>query len=144
MKKILFASIITLGIGTVIAQDLKKEPTTAATQQVMSSRTAGMVQASPETSAQRRVDRLTKEIDLNKDQQKKIYDLLLQEAKANGNRGAYNEETENKVNALLSAEQVAKLDQIKAERVKAMEQRNSERAKKMESSPAGKNINIAK
>jgi alpha-amylase/alpha-mannosidase (GH57 family) len=134
MKKILFASIITLGIGTVIAQDLKKEPTTAATQQVMSSRTAGMVQASPETSAQRRVDRLTKEIDLNKDQQKKIYDLLLQEAKANGNRGAY----------LLSAEQVAKLDQIKAERVKAMEQRNSERAKKMESSPAGKNINIAK
>lgn len=143
MKKILFASIITLGIGTVIAQDAQKTTATIP-QTVSASRTTMSLKTTPEQSAQQRVDRLTKEVDLTKDQQKKIYDLLIQDAKEHGNRGVYNEEIEKKVNEALTPQQIAKLDQLKAERMQAMEKRNNERAKKLEGSPASKNASIAK
>lgn len=124
MKKILFvAGVTVIGLSAAFAQNVKQA------ESVKSARTSSPGQArvgertAPEAAAQRRTDRLDKELSLNAEQKKKVYDLFLQESKENQGRLVQNQELDEQLKSIFNEEQKQKYETMKAERKQMMEQR---------------------
>ena len=124
MKKILFvAGVTVIGLSAAFAQNVKQA------ESVKSTRTSSPAQPrvgekiTPEAAAQRRTDRLDKELSLSAEQKKKVYDLFLQESKENQGRLVQNQELDEQLKSIFTEEQKQKYETLKAERKQMMEQR---------------------
>src|SRR6218665_600715 len=125
MKKIFFAAGITIiGLSAAFAQEVKQTATPQkSTSATGLTRVRDNRNASPETAAQRRTDRLDKELSLTDDQKKKVYDVFLQQSKENQGRPVQSEAIDNQLKGILNAEQNQKYEAMKAERKQMMQQR---------------------
>jgi protein CpxP len=123
MKKILFiAGVTIIGLSAAFAQNVKQ------VEQVKANRTAPTARTqdgriSPEEAAQKRTDRLDKELTLNADQKKKVYDLFLKESKEKQGRLVHNQELDEQLKGIFNQEQNQKYEAMKSERKQLMEQR---------------------
>lgn len=124
MKKILFVAGVTIiGLSAAFAQDVKQA------ESVKSTRTSSPGQArvgertTPEAAAQRRTDRLDKELSLSAEQKKKVYDLFLNESKENQGRVVQNQELDEQLKSIFNEEQKQKYETMKTERKQMMQQR---------------------
>lgn len=133
MKKILFVAGITLtGLSVAFAQNAKQEQK-AQVAQNRATQAAG-IKPSPEAVAQRRTDRLDKELSLTAEQKQKVQDLFLKEAKENNGRAIQRKEDEEQLKALFTAEQNQKYESLKAQRKQLMLERRQ--ASKQDLKPA--------
>ena len=134
MKKILFvAGITVVGLSAAFAQDVKQA------EQVKSTKTS-VVRAregqrmSPEEAAQKRTDRLDKQLGLNAEQKKKVHDLFLNDSKERQGRLAQNEKLEAQLKEIFNEEQNQKYEALKSERKQMIQQRiQSARASELKS-----------
>lgn len=125
MKKILFVAGVTIiGLSAAFAQDVKQTPQVRTTQQASPTLRARNVERfSPEVAAQKRTDRLDKELTLNTDQKKKVYDLFLKENKEKQGRLVQNQELDEQLKSIFSKEQNQKYEAMKSERKQMMQER---------------------
>lgn len=138
MKKVLFAAGITLlGLGAVYAQNMQKKAAVQSETSVNAQPARRSVQArSPEQVAELKTTRLDKEVGMNPEQKKKIYDILLKEAQQNQGRAALRQETNTQVKSVLTPEQNQKLEAKQSERKQMMMERKQPlREGKLQSSP---------
>lgn len=140
MKKILFAAGISIiGLSAVYAQSQqKKEAAQAQTSTTTSAQSLRKsAQRSPEQIAEMKTARLDKEVGMTAEQRKKVYDILLKEAKDNQGRAALRQETNDQVKAVLTPEQNQKLEAGHAERRQMMMQRReASRTGNLQAAPA--------
>jgi opacity protein-like surface antigen len=124
MKKILFvAGITVIGLSAAFAQDVKQAEPAKATRTSMPARPRVGEKISPEDAAQRRTDRLDKELSLNADQKKKVYDVFLKESKENQGRMVQNQEVDKQLKSIFNEQQNQKYEAMKTERRQMMQQR---------------------
>lgn len=125
MKKILFVAGVTIiGLSAAFAQDVKQTPQQAKTTQASPTLRARNVEKfSPEVAAQKRTDRLDKELTLNADQKKKVYDLFLKESKEKQGRLVQNQELDEQLKSIFNKEQNQKYEAMKSERKQLMQER---------------------
>lgn len=124
MKKILFVAGVTIvGLSAAFAQDVKQAEPVKSTGTSMPARARVTDRISPEEAAQKRTDRLDKELSLNADQKKKVYDLFLKDSKENQGRLVHNQELDEQLKSIFNQEQNQKYDAMKAERKQMMQQR---------------------
>jgi protein CpxP len=125
MKKILFvAGVTVIGLSAAFAQDVKQAESVKATRTSSPARARmGEQQASPEDLAKKRTERLDKELSLNADQKKKVYDLFLNESKERQGRLVQNDELDEQLKGIFNEEQRQKYETMKIERKQLMQQR---------------------
>jgi opacity protein-like surface antigen len=124
MKKILFvASITVIGLSAAFAQDVKQAEPVKATRTSSPARARVGENVSPEDAAQRRTDRLDKELSLNADQKKKVYDVFLKESKEKQGRLVQNQEVDDQLKSIFNEQQNQKYEAMKMERKQMMQQR---------------------
>lgn len=124
MKKILFVAGVTIiGLSAAFAQDVKQAEPTKSTRTSYPARARVGEKTTPEAAAQRRTDRLDKELSLNAEQKKKVYDLFLQESKEKQGRLVHNQELDEQLKGIFNEEQKQKYESLKAERKQLMEER---------------------
>lgn len=124
MKKVFFAAgIILTGLTAAFAQDLKQS-TNQQTQRIQQTKQVReMRKVSPEEVAQRKTDRLSRELSLNEDQKKKVHDVLLKEAQDNQGRAAQRQQVNEQLKGIFTAEQNQKYESLKNEKKEMMKQR---------------------
>jgi protein CpxP len=141
MKKLLFAAGITvLGLTAVFAQDKKQTPAQVSQAQEKKPRTASAGRAAPEKIAEIKTNRLDRQVSLNEDQKKKVYDIYLKEAQAAQGRAAQHDETEVQLKTILTADQHQKYETVKAEKKQQLLERRSEKQSEQKPAPANKEI----
>jgi periplasmic protein CpxP/Spy len=124
MKKILFVAGVTIiGLSAAFAQDVKQTPQVKTTQASPALRARNIQRLSPEVTAQKRTDRLDKELTLNADQKKKVYDLFLKESKEKQGRLVQNQELDGQLKSIFNKEQNQKYEALKSEKKQVMQQR---------------------
>ncbi|MFA6056974.1 MAG: hypothetical protein WC756_02155 [Taibaiella sp.] len=124
MKKILFVAGVTIiGLSAAFAQDVKQTPQAKTTQASPTLRARNVERFSPEVAAQKRTDRLDKELTLNADQKKKVYDLFLKESKEKQGRLVQNQEVDEQLKGIFNKEQNQKYEAMKSERKQMMQER---------------------
>ena len=79
-----------------------------------------MSRVDPETIAQKKTERLNRELSLSEEQQKKVHSVLLKDAQENKSRAIQRKETDEQLKAILTAEQNQKYEALKARRKQAM------------------------
>lgn len=143
MKKILFVAGISLaGLSVAFAQNAKLEQKAPATQ----NRAARGAEAkpSPESMAQRRTDRLDKELSLTGEQKQKVHDLFLKEAQENNGRAIQRKEAEEQLKAIFTAEQNQKYESLKAQRKQLMMERRQGTNQDLKAAPGLKAASSSK
>lgn len=124
MKKILFVAGVTIiGLSAAFAQDVKQAESVKATRSSSTVRARVGEQASPEDVAKKRTERLDKELSLNADQKKKVYDLFLKESQERQGRLVQNDELDEQLKGIFNEEQKQKYETMKIERKQMMQQR---------------------
>lgn len=124
MKKILFVAGVTIiGLSAAFAQDVKQAEPVKSSRTSFQARPRVSEKISPEDAAQRRTDRLDKELSLNTDQKKKVYDIFLKESKENQGRLVQNAEVDEQLKTVFNEEQNQKYEALKSERKQMMQQR---------------------
>ncbi len=140
MKKILFvAGIAVIGFSAAFAQDIKQSTKTASSSEVKQSRVtegAGARKADPQTIAQRKTERLNKELSFTEAQKQKVQAVFLKEAQETNGRAALRKETEDQLKAIFTAEQNQKYEAMKESRQQAiMENTTPGRASDLKTAP---------
>lgn len=141
MKKVFFAAGITLlGLSAVYAQNMQKKAAVQSETSVNAQHARKSLQArSPEQIAEQKTVRLDKEVGMNADQKKKVYEILLKEAREHKGRAALRQETNTEIKGILTPEQNQKLEARQSERKQMMmERKQTIREGKLESSPSKK------
>lgn len=125
MKKLLFAAGITvLGLSAAFAQEVKQaSPANTQKNATMMRERGSQQKNNPEAAAEKRTERLEKELALNADQKKKVYDLFLKEAQDRKGRMVQNSEMDTQLKAIFNEEQNKKYEAMKAERKQMMQER---------------------
>jgi Spy/CpxP family protein refolding chaperone len=125
MKKLLFAAgILTFGMTSVFAQDVK--PSTGTTSQAAPAAAQQMQMSKkmdPKMMATMKANRMEKTLALTPEQKAKVTDIFLNEKQDGNMRMAENPETEKQIKAVLTPDQVAKFDALKAQREAARQAR---------------------
>lgn len=123
MKKILFVAGIALaGFSAAWAQEIKQN-TQSQQGEVKQSRAvdnARMSRIDPETMAQRKTERLNKELSFTEEQKQKVHAVFLKEAQENKGRAVQHKETDEQLKAIFTAEQNQKYEALKERRKQAM------------------------
>jgi opacity protein-like surface antigen len=141
MKKVLFvAGIAVIGFSAAFAQDIKQstKPTTSSSEVKQSRVTDGaaMRKADPQTIAQRKTERLNRELSFTEDQKQKVHAVFLKEIQETNGRAALRKETEDQLKAIFTAEQNQKYEAMKESRQQAiMENTTPSRAADLKTAP---------
>lgn len=141
MKKVFFAAGITLlGLSAVYAQNMQKKAAVQSETAVNAQHVRKGIQTrSPEQVAEQKTVRLDKEVSMNAEQKKKVYEIFLKEARENKGRAALRQETNNQVKGVLTPEQNQKLEVRQSERKQMMvERKQTVREGRLEASPSKK------
>lgn len=127
MKKVLLvAGVALIGFSAAFAQDIQQSPQAQVKQaEAKQSRaavdnTTSVKRVEPETIAQRKTERLNKELSFTEDQKQKVHAVFLKEAQENKGRSVQKQETDNQLKAIFTAEQNQKYEALKERRMQAL------------------------
>ncbi len=127
MKKVLFvAGVALIGFSAAFAQDIQQSPQAQVKQgeakqsRAAADNTANVNRLEPETIAQRKTERLNKELSFTEDQKQKVHAIFLKEAQENKGRGVLRQETDSQLKAIFTAEQNQKYEALKERRKQAL------------------------
>lgn len=123
MKKILFISGIVLmaGFAAFAQKQNNIQQKDRSTQQQLKRN------VTPNQIAEKRTQRLDKDVQLSPEQKIQVKEVYLKQAELQKERVAIRKESRNEVENILTAEQQAKYDQLKKARMEEMKDRRIER-----------------
>lgn len=141
-KALIVAGVALAGFTAAFAQDIKQKPAAQAQAAPTTHMRAVDIdkatrRVEPETIAQRKADRLDKELSFSAEQKQKVQALFLKEAQENKGRARYNKETDEQLKAIFTAEQRQKYETMKNQRKQEITERAVQsRAADLKKAPA--------
>lgn len=136
MKKLLFAAgILVVGLGAAYAQSKVATPQTQQAQKQTERTVQAERKMDPKVIADRKTERMEKALELTPDQKAKIHAIYLEDAQQAQGRAALRQQTNEQVKAVLTEDQVQKMDAADAARKEKMKSKMQKRKAYQKAAP---------